>query len=344
MDLMKMTPDEAKNAIALLNQAFSANIALQQQGSTQEVGEQVIDLSIARTRENALEVSYPFISLRVEQATDGDAFCNCILNTRNDFQKSILLKLNDTLEVDRGIRKVYLHWDAQAGKSMVIKFFTTARVRSGSLVLNQKAQTIKTIGDVSAPLDGQFLELVFGIGNIPASSTFFSLNNTFGNHGIFCTSTKKYYEETTIRETDTPAYISCFRVPSGFQAEIVSAEFDVITQIGSVVLLAGIAEMNSSISGNFTTAQIRSQAIIRALLQTTNFNSYTAGKNYKCQVVVPNAAEAPVSSNLGQADYTVTERIIDENKIFFPIMYNATATTTGLIQMRVGVKLTKKVK
>lgn len=322
-DLTKMSPDEAKNAIALLNQAYNANIALQQQGSTQEVNEILLDLSVERPRHNALEISFPFISMHVDQASDANTQVNALLNTRDDFQKSITLTINDTVTIERGVRKVYLYWTAQASKSMLIKFFTTAKMDSGTLVLAQVSNPpLESVGEASAPLDG-FTQILTTslVAAMPASSTALlnvldSQNDNTYNNGVF----------------NCPTSLGGhFQVPKGYTAEVVGGEMEVSTAIGSTAYEIALCEVDYN----------QTFANVAALASAGRGICNISGANY---AVTTTPLKRPVGRNVfGIASMNRATRTFGSEKLIIPVVTNFTATTTGAFTLRILVRLTKNV-
>ena len=122
-DVNKLSGEEAKAIVRNLLTPFQANIQRQQVSSEKIIEELVIDLSVERTRANAIKISFPFVSLRVEQASDIQTFCNLIPVDVSEYQKSVQVKLNDSLEFDNGISGLFITHPAQAGKKMVLKFY-----------------------------------------------------------------------------------------------------------------------------------------------------------------------------------------------------------------------------
>lgn len=322
-DLTKMSPDEAKNAIALLNQAYNANIALQQQGTTQEVNEILLDLSVERPRHNALEISFPFISMHVDQASDANTQVNALLNTRDDFQKSITLTINDTVTIERGVRKVYLYWKAQASKSMLIKFFTTAKMESGTLVLAQTSNpSLVTVGGYQAPLDG-FLDVVVldpGIlpavgnsSNIASPAFVNSLQNNGGTYGIVGLLGGQYL------------------VPNGYTAEILSSEINVTTAITSTSWTIDFLDLDTAkLYG--TQANLLASARGVCYLGSSNLGVTTAPKTLDVFV-----------GSVGCVNSGNKNRYFTSGRTIGCVLSNYAGAAAGAFQVKILIRLTKNV-
>lgn len=215
-DLNKLSGEDAKSLVKSLGTAFQATIQNQQSSSEKYISTLVLDLSIARTRTSPLKISFPFVSLRVEEATDNLSNCRVIPVTIDSYQDDTLLKLNDSLEFDNGISSLYITNTAQTGKTMIIKFYTNARVRSGQLNLSQaSAPPMQTIGEAYTPLDGFTSIKMFYINALTATTVSqFSLNasnelNT--NHTGNC----------TINSVNIGTH---YKIPLGYTAQLVGCE------------------------------------------------------------------------------------------------------------------------
>lgn len=227
-DVNKLTGDEAKAIVQSLATGFQATIQRQQVGTEKLISRLEVDLSVARTRANPLKISFPFISVRVEDATDVQASCRIIPVDIADYQDDTLLKLNDSLEFDNGISNVYIINAAQPNKKMVLKFFTTARVRSGSMIIDQTLQSSFTVGGADSANDGFTVILR-------------SIHNTLGTNGTFDDQAYAGFTGVNDRSFDTGDIydsggsnpIKTFQVPMGYTAEIIGIEAIYKNAVGS---------------------------------------------------------------------------------------------------------------
>ena len=114
----------------------NAEIAGNIQGREALLKKVPIDLSVARSVNNALKISVPFKSVTVEAATDST--CKIYLglgdNTLDALQDAKELKANDSFDFERFVGSAFLFWDAQAGKSLKLVFSTTGSFKPGSQI------------------------------------------------------------------------------------------------------------------------------------------------------------------------------------------------------------------
>lgn len=103
-------------------------------GRPQTVIRVKLDLSVARSILSPLLISCQFKSVYVETASDVYGIAYLKPNTQEDQQEAFALSLKDSWAVDHPVSKGYLHWPAQAGKTMEILFFTDSQFRSGSQI------------------------------------------------------------------------------------------------------------------------------------------------------------------------------------------------------------------
>jgi hypothetical protein len=94
----------------------------------------VLDLSTVRLESDPLPISFPFRSIFVQDATDTNVSVNFRPTTTDSIQSYFGLKKNDSWNVETAISRGYLHWAAQAGKTITLVFFTDAEFKSGSQI------------------------------------------------------------------------------------------------------------------------------------------------------------------------------------------------------------------
>ena len=123
MDLSKMTPEEARAIVMQAQNVFDASIADQQRTSPKEIQSLPLDFSVARTRSNAMKVSFPFKSVLVEQATDLNTYIYLIPISNDSGNDPIRLGTKDIYKNEFGFRECYIYWDAQPSKTILLKFF-----------------------------------------------------------------------------------------------------------------------------------------------------------------------------------------------------------------------------
>ena len=313
-DVNKLSGEEAKAIVRNLLTPFQANIQRQQVSSEKIIEELTIDLSIERTRSNALKISFPFVSLRVEQATDIQTFCNLIPVDISDYQKSAQLKLNDSIEFDNGISGIFITHPAQAGKKMVIKFFTQGRVRSGSVVLDQgSAVSTIYVGDASAPNDG-FSHII----NFSGDNTVAGYRRLYANW----VNDKSFFNGSY--RVGVSNRIDMFKVPSGYSAEVLGAEIDSVAGVTS----GGLALVPIN-DGQVFSAEFDLGAIPFVISVNT---ACPANTNYLKKFI-------PVGDTISRP-----KRIFYENEVIGGYFYSAGAVAVSVVNsFRVLVRLTKNV-
>jgi hypothetical protein len=321
-DLNKMSGDDAKSLVKSLATGFQATIQNQQVSSEKLISTLVLDLSVARSRTNALKVSFPFVSLRVEEASDTLANCRVIPATIDSYQDDTLLKLNDSLEFDNGISSLYITNLAQSGKSMIIKFYTTARVRSGSLVLaDNSAITNITLGEATAQNDGLtllgYVGLAWAAGAIILNSPMTCYNDINIEAGSF---------------TIGGLTGGHFKVPNGYTAEVLGAEIDVDTAIGST---GWQLFLSYAIEGE---TFANTAAFVASPRGVVNFNGAAFGvqSNKKLHPLVTGAGG-------GIAGSSRPKRLFYSDELIIPVMANYVAPITGVAQISILIRLTKNV-
>lgn len=150
----KFTNEQIQMILNSLNSAFDASIAQAQTNAPKEISELEIDLTEARSRNQALKVSFPFTSVYVEQASDTDTTINLIPNSIDSSANDVILSLRDSMSFDRGIRSAYLYWNAQPNKKIILKFFVTGKFQSGQLILNSNSTVLNaSLGAITISYD-----------------------------------------------------------------------------------------------------------------------------------------------------------------------------------------------
>lgn len=99
-----------------------------------EVQTLTLTLTTAKTTEDPYPINFPFRSVFIRDATDASVSVKLKPSTRNSYQSTIDLRLNDSWGKDRPISSASLSWDAQSGKTITLVFFVESEFRSGSQV------------------------------------------------------------------------------------------------------------------------------------------------------------------------------------------------------------------
>jgi hypothetical protein len=217
---MKMTEEQAQAVINALNQAFDATIQKAQSRPPLETSELILDLSVARPRNNPFPVSFPFTTIYIEETNNPLANIFFIANDNVSIEPATRLSLKDALRFPNGVRKAFLYWDAQPGRTIKIKFYVTAQIELGSTFLTNQSQTQNiNIGAATFALDGLTAVYSFAVGAAAP-------NTVFGAPSLVL--------HEASNNTLTPDGVSGNRwtVPKGFTARLVAAEM----QLGATVL------------------------------------------------------------------------------------------------------------
>ena len=159
----------------LLNQLqhnYDSKVKAAQANPVDEIKTIVLDLSNEVTRESPKKISFPFKNMRVEEASDLDTFIRLIPESEDMGRGDILLGLRDDFNSEYGFSKCFLYWKAQPGKKVVLKFFTTSKVTSGRLVLDQQGLAETSLGFATAPMDGLTIKLFNDDINISSTRAF----------------------------------------------------------------------------------------------------------------------------------------------------------------------------
>lgn len=107
-----------------------------------------LDLSTERLETKPFEVNFPFRSVWIDPATSDDAEVSLRVNSRDLSVPALTLGRRDNLDLGRTAAKAFLHWTAQAGKTLRIVFSLRAALRSG---------TVEVIGGIAAIATGTIL-------------------------------------------------------------------------------------------------------------------------------------------------------------------------------------------
>lgn len=143
-----------------LGQAYIQQNAIQRPQTVQKI---VLALDAAKSADLPYEINFPFRSVFVEDASDSSTRIFMRPNTREDVQSFFALGRKDSWSVDQPISKAFLHWDAQAGKSITLVLFTEAEFKSGT-------QISATSGGVA---------IVNGSSIAQSNNTTYTINATF---------------------------------------------------------------------------------------------------------------------------------------------------------------------
>lgn len=131
---MDVNRQELKMIIEEVSKASQASIINSIENTPFEVIPLTLDLSTARTREQAFEISFPYRAIYISSATDASTIVNYIPDTNDTYQGALSLSLKDVLEFQNPKAKGYLFWEAQVGKSVTVVLFVKASFKSGSFV------------------------------------------------------------------------------------------------------------------------------------------------------------------------------------------------------------------
>lgn len=322
-DLNKLTGDEAKSIVQSLATGFQATIQKQQTSSDKLISTLVLDLSVARTRTNPLKISFPFISVRVESATDIQSNCRIIPVSIDSYQDDTLLKLNDSLEFDNGISNVFITNAAQAGKQMVLKFYTTARVRSGSLVLDQNSSVNNlTIGESTLANDGFTYTMSLILNGIPSAS------------GLVQTFVSAYNNNSLMNGNVSVLFPlpNIFKVPMGYTAEITGAEIE-----------CGLAFASNIWGIDFNEVDDGSSYADYNALANSNTGKCSIAFNKVVSVSPPFKAFVRNECFNVEIKSGIKSRTFREGKCIVVSVYNVAASGTGAAKIYYSIRLTKNV-
>lgn len=131
---MLITPEMARAVLTQDRDKELARIADAINSLPFSVQSMTIDLSTAKLSTSPLKVGFPFKSLFIQDATDVLSNIYFRPNTVDSMQSAFNLKKNDAWSNDYPIAQGFLHWDAQASKTITLVFFTSSEFRSGSQI------------------------------------------------------------------------------------------------------------------------------------------------------------------------------------------------------------------
>jgi hypothetical protein len=129
--LDKYSSDEILQAANLVKQA-----SIFKGGTERPFAVQVmtLDLSTAQLETQPKKIGFPFKSVYAANATDTTVNINLKINSQDSYQSAIPIFQNDSLTMDYPISEAYIHWAAQAAKTIVLVFFVDAEFRSGKQI------------------------------------------------------------------------------------------------------------------------------------------------------------------------------------------------------------------
>lgn len=286
LDLSKMTTEEARAVVQQAQNVFDASIADQQRTSPKEIQSLPIDLSVARTRANAMKVSFPFKSLLVEQATDLNTFVYLIPISNDSGNDPIKLGLKDVYKSEYGFRECYIYWNAQPSKIILLKFFVRSIIENGRLVIdNQSGNNQITMAGINSQ-DNGFTVIAKASGINIAANTDLSFSEVFPNDGF-----SKTFD----------SFKRGIVVPVGYIAKILSWR---VTLLGTITTSnAAGPSFNLMVNKNITTA---TGATGKSSLRGS---SVLTGGTVSSGILF-------VSNNL-PFDPTEATNVIDENTLIF---------------------------
>lgn len=93
-----------------------------------------LDLTTAKLATDPFKIGFPFKSVYISSATDTTVNVNMQVNTRDSYQSSIPLYLNDSWVSDEELSEAYLYWSAQSAKSITLTLFVDSEFRSGKQI------------------------------------------------------------------------------------------------------------------------------------------------------------------------------------------------------------------
>jgi len=129
-----MTPEEAAMIVQqanLISRAFVADVIAQRPFSVQI---ETIDLATAQLETNPKHMRGQFRSVYIQDATDPTAYVNVKIGSRDSVQSAFKMKYNDAFAMNQPQNDLFLHWPAQAGKTLTVVKFTDVEFVSGSQI------------------------------------------------------------------------------------------------------------------------------------------------------------------------------------------------------------------
>jgi len=217
LDLSKMTNGEARAIVMQAQNLFDASIADQQRTSPKEIQNLPLDLSIAKSRNQALKISFPFKSLLVEQATDLNTYVFVIPISNDTGNDPIRMGLKDVYKNEFGFRECYIYWDAQPSKFMILKFFVRSNIENGRLVVDSNTNNNAVSMGAVASSDNGFTYRFKGFAGVTPAATLLSLNSVYPDNKFF----DKFNSDNN----------GLIQVPKGYIAKILAFEFNIQTAV-----------------------------------------------------------------------------------------------------------------
>jgi len=322
MDLSKMTPEEARAIVTQAQNVFDASIADQQRTSPKEIQSLPLDLTVGRSRANALKLSFPFKSLFMEQATDINTFVYVIPISNDTGNDPIRMGLRDIYKNEFGFRECYIYWDAQSSKSVVLKFFVRSFLENGRLVLDQNSVGVNlNIGEGSSQNDGfTIIQTVFGNG-LPSPGflelrKLLAMNDSAYNNGTY----------TILGAPNT----NNFLVPQGYTAEVVGAELTVQTAIAST-------------SWDLYLYAIPNNAVYATELNIPVTASICYAQTYATTGLPLTNQPIKKIMQVDTANSGRKKRIFNSGEIIIGVISNNQSGNTGVFAMNILIRLTKTV-
>lgn len=130
----KMSPEFARMLVDESSRLQNARLL---EGSTQRpfnVQTLTLDLATAKLDTSPLKIGFPFRTLFVRGATDSSVSVQLRIGSRDSIQSAMPLYQNDVLEFPYPVAEAYLHWSAQAAKTIQLVFLVDGSFRIGSLL------------------------------------------------------------------------------------------------------------------------------------------------------------------------------------------------------------------
>ena len=250
-DLNKLATPKLKEDFKKLSKNFETSVEGNRVTSEKTISTLVISLATARTRNNPLEISFPFKSVFVETTTSATTNCNIIPLSNDSYQDEINIKLGDSVDFDYGVSKLFLTNLAQSGASITLKFFTNCIKRSNTVqatLLNEKTYIHNAIGfgnNVSAQND---LKTVIweGFANVLASGAVVSGSMVYPN------TTYRFLD--TVTNTFFVQTLTTIANILGYEIEVIDA---VTTSDGNDCIFSIFTGANTTTSTTATLSALR---------------------------------------------------------------------------------------
>lgn len=128
--------DEARAIVDAIREVPRAVIDYRSQNAPDLFRTITLDLSVARTSSNPFEIGFVFQAAYVEEATDNNAFFFLVPNAVSDGMVGAKMRKNGVLNLDQPSRGLFITNEAQAGKSVTIKFFLYSTYIPGSVTVD----------------------------------------------------------------------------------------------------------------------------------------------------------------------------------------------------------------